>query len=225
MARLGRKARLLGLRRLEVEGARTALAAYVLIVSTILEAGLEAVLAADDGHVVLQDPGAVVTEAAGFRTQAATGTDAATQNGLAAKGERGERGGRGILEANLRRPILVDEDGLIDVAEAVVTYGKAVLDGGRNAPVLTEAANESRRLLQLEDIGGRAGRSFPTAARRVVAHAVIVVERNRHAVLGIEDVVAFGGVHLLVENRAASTQRNHVVEQVAVDRVSNGCQL
>ena len=43
--------------------------------------------------------------------------------------------------------------------------------------------------------------------------------------LAVEDVVAFGGVHLFVKDRAASTQRNHVVQQVAIDRVSDRGQL
>ena len=86
-------------------------------------------LATDNRHVILDDPGAVVASAARLGTQPATGADAAAQNGLAAEGEGGESGRRRILEPNFRRPILIDEDGFIKVAEAVVTQGEAILDG------------------------------------------------------------------------------------------------
>ena len=108
----------------------------------------------DDRQIILEDPAAVEAAAGGAGADLG---DGAALPLVAAEVHPRKVGVGGAGQADLLRPALTDEYGLVGVAEAVVTSGEAVEYGRRKSRVERQPHHAGRRVLVLPGLRRQAG--------------------------------------------------------------------
>ena len=198
-----------GLDRPEIERSGSVLGTLVHEVAPVFVANPEGVRRLDDRQVVLEDPASVEALAG---VAGADPADAAALPFLPGEAHRRKVRRRGTLHADLGGPVLVDEDRLVAVPEAVVAAREPVEDRVGESRVDREPHHARRRVLVLPSLGRKAGNGFVPRSAVVVADPVLVVEHSRHAVLVVDVMVALGPDRVEVEEGAARADRGRVAD-------------
>src|SRR5262249_2817690 len=163
----------------------------------------------------------VVTATLVAGAQPSARADSAALKVCAVEGERREVRAWNVLQTDLRRPILIHEDALVVIAEAVVAERRVVEQVRRDRPVVSQPHHPARRVLQLVNARRQSRRGTPSPSGRVVAQAVGVVVVARNLVVVVEMMINLDAVNALVKDRAAGADRGVVVEHPVNDRVGD----
>src|SRR5437867_2025092 len=124
--------------------------------------------AADDGQIVLNDSAPVIAAARITGAKPPAGANASTLVCCSAERERGKSSLVDVLETDFSGPAFVDVYALIQISKPVVAERKMIEHARANGPILGQARQPARGVLQLIDVGGQPGWLIPTAARRIV---------------------------------------------------------